>query len=285
MTPLNAQPLISISVIVAVYNAQTTLQQCLDSVSAQTYPHVELIVIDGGSTDGTTDILQKNAQHITYWVSEPDRGIYNAWNKALAKATGDWVCFLGADDFLWDVQALARMADQLVLLPPDIRVAYGQVMLLDHDGKELYAVGSAWGVVRKRFKQVMSIPHQAVMHKRSLFELHGRFDESYRIVGDYALLLHELKDGTAVFLPGIVMTGMRQGGISSSPENALCILREARRAQQAVGLSWPGRGWLLAVARVYIRFVSWRFLGEKRARKWLDVGRRVMGLPAYWTKT
>lgn len=78
-----------ISVIVATFNNEGTLQQCIDSVAGQTYPHKELIVIDGGSSDGTVEPLKANKEKIAYWVSEPDRGIYQAWNKALPKATAN----------------------------------------------------------------------------------------------------------------------------------------------------------------------------------------------------
>lgn len=78
---MNRKPLIS--VIVAVYNGEKTLQHCIDSVSNQAYPHKELIIIDGGSTDGTVDILRADNDKIAYWESEPDKGIYHAWNKAL----------------------------------------------------------------------------------------------------------------------------------------------------------------------------------------------------------
>ena len=104
MSTIGFAPLIS--VVTAVFNCKSTLQQCLDSVAQQTYAHIELIVIDGGSTDGTVELIQANAQRIAYWISEPDRGIYNAWNKALAKATGDWICFLGTDDYLLDAQVM-----------------------------------------------------------------------------------------------------------------------------------------------------------------------------------
>ncbi|MDR3371566.1 glycosyltransferase family 2 protein [Rhodoferax sp.] len=283
MTSINTSPLISI--VVAVYNCKTTLQQCLDSVRAQTYPSIELIVIDGGSTDGTIDIIQKNVQSIAYWVSEPDRGIYNAWNKALARATGDWICFLGADDYLWEAQVVARMAETLALIPVNIRVAYGQIMLLDQNGVPLHKVGQPWSGVKTRFMQAMSIPHQGVMHRRSLFELQGYFDEKFKICGDYELLLRELLLSDAVFLEDIVVSGMRVGGLSSSPKSSLALLYEARSAQVKNGLQWPGRIWLLAVVRVYIRLVLWHLLGEKKTRKLLDMGRYLMGQPAYWTRT
>ena len=283
MSPDNSTPLIS--VVIAVYNGKATLQQCLDSVTQQTYTNIELIVIDGGSTDGTVDLIKANAQRITYWISEPDRGIYNAWNKALAQAKGDWICFLGADDYLRDMQVLAQMVEQLVLVPQDIRVAYGQIMLLNNNGSELYALGEPWANVKNRFKQLMCVPHPAVMHRRSLFADHGNFDESFRIAGDYELLLRELKTKDAFFIEGIVMTAMRQGGVSTDPANTLLGLREVRLAQLKNGLLRPGLGWRVSLLRTYIRLLLWRFLGERQARRMLDIGRYLMGLPSYWTKT
>lgn len=274
-----------ITIVVAVYNGGKTLQQCIDSIVKQSYSNKELLVIDGGSQDGTVDLLRVNQGGINYWVSESDRGIYNAWNKALEHAKGDWVCFLGADDYLWDLQVLERIATQLVLLPPDIRVAYGQIMLLNNNGVKLYPVGQPWEEVKARFKQVMCIPHPAVFHRRSLFFKNGNFDESFRIAGDYELLLRELKVGDAFFIPGIVLTGMRQGGVSTNPENTLLGLREVRSAQRKNGHRWPGFVWLMALVRAYARVLLWKLLGEQSARWMLDLGRRLMGLPAYWTKT
>ena len=260
-----------ISVVVAVYNGKATLQQCLDSVTQQTYSGVELVVIDGGSSDGTTDILLANAEHIAYRISEPDRGIYNAWNKGLAQAHGEWICFLGADDFFWDAQVLERMAAQLMLVPVNIQVAYGQIMLLNSAGAELYPIGQPWEVVKERIKQVMCIPHPAVMHRRSLFEQHGNFDESFRIAGDYEFLLREVTTADAVFFPNFITVGMRQGGISSNPKSALLTMRETRRAQQMHGQHFPGRLWMMAMLRVYIRLLLSNVIGAKLANKAIDL--------------
>lgn len=281
--PASPSPLIT--VIVAVYNHVRTLQQCIDSVVRQTYPNKELIIIDGGSKDGTVDLLEENREQISYWISEPDRGIYNAWNKGLAQAHGEWICFLGADDFLWDAQVLERVAAQLVMIPPDIRVAYGQIMLLNNQGENLYPVGEPWKKVKERFKQIMSVPHPGLMHRRSLFEQHGNFDESFRIAGDYELLLRELKTADAFFISDIILAAMRQGGVSSDPANSLVGIRELRAAQRKNGQRWPGRIWLTAMANAYIRLLLWNLLGEHAARRILDLGRRIMGLPAFWTKT
>ena len=273
-----------ITVIIAVYNGVKTLQQCLNSVAQQSYPNVELIVIDGGSQDGTVELLKANQGNISYWVSEPDRGIYNAWNKALAQATGEWVCFLGADDFFWDMLVLERIVAALRALPSDVRVAYGQVILLNQDGESLYAVGEPWKKVKDRFKQVMCIPHPGAMHRRSLFVAHGVFDESFRIAGDYELLLRELKSADAFFVPNLIVAGMCQGGVSSDPQNSIKALLETRRAQRMHGQRFPGLVWLAAVARVYVRLMLWRVLGERAAREVLDAGRHMLKQRSIWTR-
>jgi len=280
-----ADPKPLLTVIVAVFNGAATLQQCIDSVARQTYPNKELIIIDGGSRDGTVDLLEANREQISYWISEPDRGIYNAWNKGLARAKGEWICFLGADDYFWDAQVLERMAAQMEKLPPDIRVVYGQIMMVNSDGTSLYPVGEPWEKIKGRFRQVMCIPHPGAMHRRGLFGQHGQFDESFHIAGDYELLLRELKVADAFFISDLVTVAMRQGGISSTPANSLLQLREVRRAQRLHGQYFPGRFWLMAMMRVYIRLLLWNTLGERMARKALDLGRRMMGLPPFWTRT
>jgi glycosyltransferase involved in cell wall biosynthesis len=274
-----------ISIIVAVFNGVKTLQQCIDSVAKQTYPNKELIIIDGGSNDGTVDLLCVNHEQIGYWISEPDLGIYNAWNKGLAQAQGEWICFLGADDFFWDLQVLEQISTQLEKLPASVHVAYGQVMLISTDGENLYSVGEPWQKIKERFKQVMCINHQGIMHRRGLFEQYGKFDESFHITGDYELLLRELKTSDAFFIPDIIIVAMRQGGISSKPANTLLAMRELRRAQRIHDQSLPGWIWLMAMVRVYMRLLLWNSIGEQATRKLLDLGRKVMGRPNYWTKT
>ncbi len=274
-----------ISVIVATFNNEGTVQQCIDSVAGQTYPHKELIVIDGGSNDGTVELLKANNEKIAYWVSEPDRGIYHAWNKALPKATGEWICFLGADDYFWDTHVLDRMSEQLELLPPNIRVLYGQNMLVSAKGEKLYPMGLPWATVKARFLAGTSLPHPGMMHHRSLFEQHGPFDESFRIAGDYEMLLRELKTAEAIFVPNVIIAGVRQGGISSKPDSALRILSETRRAQRKHGQKFPPVLWVWSVIKVYLRMLMWRVFGERMTRSILDLGRYMLDQPKHWTKT
>ncbi|MDP1595527.1 MAG: glycosyltransferase family 2 protein [Methylotenera sp.] len=277
-----SQPLIS--VIVAVFNGDKTLQQFIDSFAQQSYANKELIVIDGASTDGTVNLLESNREKIEYFISEPDKGVYNAWNKGLLQAKGEWICFIGADDYFWDTQVLARMAAQLAVIPENVRVVYGQVMLLNGSGESLYLIGEPWRKIKEQFKKVMSIPHPCLMHRRSLFDQNGGFDESFRIGGDYEFLLRELKVADAIFVPDVITVGMRQGGLSSTPSNALEAMWEARRAQKMHGLLIPSSFWVLAMARVYLRLMLWRLFGARKANKLLDFARRINGLPPYWTK-
>jgi glycosyltransferase involved in cell wall biosynthesis len=275
-----------ISAIVAVYNGGTTLQQCIDSVASQTLQDVELIVVDGGSTDGTVDLLISNAAKLGYWISEPDKGIYNAWNKALRHANGEWICFLGADDYLWSNDALARMATALKTLPSEVQIAYGQVMLLGLDDAPLYVIGAPYDLKPGQRADVMGLPpHPGLMHRRAVFDERGGFDESFRIAGDTELLLRELQRAPASFVPGVIIAGMRQGGISSKPANVLKSLQELRRIQRKHGIRWPGLPLTLARLRATVRWILWSVMGERFTRRALDFGRKLLGKPAYWTRT
>lgn len=284
MSPIRFKPLIS--VVIAVYNRIATLQQCIDSISSQTLQEVELIIIDGGSTDGTVELLTANATRLDYWISEPDEGIYNAWNKALRHATGEWICFLGADDYLWGNDSLVRMAAALKTLPIETTLAYGQVMLLGLDDAPLYLVGEPYNPKLQQRVDVMGMPpHPGLMHRRSVFEERGGFDENFRIAGDTELLLRELQRSPACFVPNVTVVGMRQGGISSKPSNIFKSLMELRRIQLKRGMKWPGIPWTLALLRASVRWILWKLIGERLTRSALDFGRKVSGKPAFWTRT
>lgn len=273
-----------ISVVIALLNGGSTLKRALDSVVQQDYADHELIVMDGGSTDGSVDIVRGYAASIYYWESQKDRGLYHAFNKALARIRGDWVYFLGADDFLWDPQVFARMAPHLASAYPPHRVVYGRANFMSERGEVLEVLGQPWAQFRARFRQGFMIPHQAVFHHRSLFEVHGAFDESYRTSGDYDMLLRELKSAPALFVPEVVVAGYQFGGGSSTPRNTLVVLRERRRAWARSGLNAPGLLWYMAEMRALLRVALWAVLGERLAKRVLDLGRAMLGKPPLWTR-
>jgi len=127
---------------VAVLNGAEKLQRCIDSVTNQTHPYKELIIIDGGSTDGTVDILMANDEKIAYWESKPDRGIYHALNKGLVKTRGTWICFLGAEDPFASDSTLETIALHLIA-NEDRFLVYRKVLIKggqmgwSHHGKSL----------------------------------------------------------------------------------------------------------------------------------------------------
>jgi glycosyltransferase involved in cell wall biosynthesis len=241
-----------ISIVVAVLNRAKTLARCLQSVDDLIYPGKELIVMDGGSTDGSLSLLEAHRPSLTYFESKPDRGIYHAWNKALDHARGEWICFLGADDFFWSPHALTEMGPFLLeAVEKKIRVVYGQVVKVDQGGTVLRVEGKPWQKIRWLMPHGMPLPHPGLMHHRSLFEIHGLFDDSFRIAGDYDLLLRELRKGQAFHAPGVRVVGSEIGGIADSLK--LLSHQEVSKARQKNGL--PAWTWLsLGVyARSWIR--------------------------------
>jgi glycosyltransferase involved in cell wall biosynthesis len=273
-----------ITVIVAVFNGADTLQRCIDSVVKQTYPATELIVMDGGSTDGTVEILQANSGEITYWESRPDQGIYHAWNKALNHARGEWIGFLGVDDYFWRSDVLEQLAPHLMAAAMrGIHVVYGQVAVLTGKGKLLEISGEPWEKVEKRFQEEMAIPHQGTMHHRSLFETHGVFDESFRISGDYDLLLRELRKNSAQFIPGIIVTGMQLGGLSSVPALQVVHVREVKRARDKNQITAFSPRLFRRLVRAIIRLSIAEVFGQKRTDFVVDIYRILTGKPRKWT--
>ena len=273
-----------ITFVVAVFNARETLQQCLNSVTQQSCKDFELVVIDGASTDGSVDLLGSQASHFAYWISEPDRGVYDAWNKALRHSRGEWICFLGADDYLWSSDVVQQLSGKLAALPAQTSIAYGKIILLDRSGSPMFELGEPWERLEAQFKKKMCLPHPAVLHRRSLFEALGGFDPAFRIAGDYEFLLRCLKGQAPYFLGDVVVTAMRPGGLSSNPSNTLRGLGEAYRAQQKNGLKvlWVPK--MMSYARVYMRLLVLKCVGVRATAVLLDWGRSCMGLSPYWTK-
>ena len=273
-----------ISIITSTRNAAHQLPNAIKAVRRQSYSNFEWIIIDGASTDGTVDLIRKCGDIVDHWISEPDGGIYEAWNKGLWFARGEWTCFLGADDWLWEPDVLLKLSRSLEQAYPPFRVVYGKVAIVNRAGEILFYEGTPWGQVRHRFQSIMSIPHPGLMHHRSLFEEHSVFDISFRIAGDYELLLRELRHRDALFVPDIVVAGMSIDGISSRAESIGVSLQESCRATRKHGRLFPGLPWMMSMSRHAVRRMLWVILGERMARKIMDFGRYILGKPPYWSR-
>ena len=273
-----------LTVVVATLNSAHRLGRCIESIAGQTYPHRELIVKDGGSKDGTLDIIKANAGTVTHWESSPDRGIYDAWNKALVHARGEWICFLGADDYLWSPTSLEQLAHAAAARRPRTRLLSGRVAVVNRDGEVLQILGRPWRRRSRASLRWLPLPYPAVFHHGSVFANVGGFDDSFRIAGDYDLLVRVLEASDVEFVPE-VLTGMEWGGISSATANELRMLREIAMVWQKRGLArMPTPSWWWAYAKAGVRVGVRRVIGEPTASRLFDRYRRARGWPEFWTK-
>jgi len=208
---MNSKPLISI--ITVVYNAEKTLEQTILSVINQSYSNIEFIIIDGGSKDGTTNIINKYSSKIAYWVSEPDNGIYDAWNKGIKNATGDWICFLGADDVF--VDGGVKKYVEFIQKDDNNKLDYisSRVEMIDENGESIWINGWKWEW--PQFLRKMTVAHPGSFHSKQFFDKYGLFDTSYRVTGDYELLLRPKENLKTGFFNEITVK-MAEGGTSDS---------------------------------------------------------------------
>ena len=168
-----------ISVVTVVYNGALMLEETIQSVISQTYTNVEYIIIDGASTDSTVDIIKQYASYLTYWVSEPDKGIYYAMNKAIEKISGDWVIFMNCGDQFYCNKVLQQVFASNIL--PDIDIVYGNTYVRSHWGNfELKA--NDWTEIWKSFT------HQSIFIKSSV-QMENKFAvEDFVAAADYNLM-------------------------------------------------------------------------------------------------
>ena len=174
-----------ISVIIVTYNAATTLQNCLDSIYQQTYPNIEIIIIDGKSTDGTLKIIEENSSKIAYYKSEPDDGIYDAMNKATEHITGRWVYFLGADDVLF-----ADFSKLVAELVNNDAIYYGSVLTM---GLKRFGKVSSYHMAKT------GVFHQAIIYPGKVFKKY-KYNKKYSVFADYELNMRCFKDKSIKWL-------------------------------------------------------------------------------------
>jgi glycosyltransferase involved in cell wall biosynthesis len=226
-----------ITIIVAVYNGSLTLSRCIKSIILQSYPNMELIIIDGGSSDGSVKIIEDNSDRIAYWESKRDKGIYHAWNKALFHATGDWICFLGSDDYFWENNVIEKIIPTLQYAEEkDIRLVYGRIASINKMGEVKNILGMPWEKINSILSHTMP-PHPGLLHHAQIFKDHGLYDESFRIVGDYEFLLRELKTGDAMFVEDVIVAGIQYGGMSCNIGNLMRLISEDISARKKHRLS------------------------------------------------
>lgn len=235
-----------ISVVTATYNSAATVEDTLKSVVSQTFGNVEHIVVDGGSSDATMEIVKRYADIYRSrglelkWISEPDRGIYDAMNKGIALASGDVVGLLNSDDFYTVPTALDRIASEFSAAGEDIDAVYGDIHYVNPErlGKCVRYYSSRH-FSRERMRMGFMPAHPSFYCRREIYSKYGLFDISFKIAADFEQLLrliyiHGIKTR---YIPADFVT-MRTGGASSSGFSShRRIYAEHRRAYHKNGVN------------------------------------------------
>lgn len=230
MSPDSEPP--TVSVVTAVRNGEKTIARTIDSVRAQNICNLEYIIVDACSTDATQDIIRANADVVSYWGSEPDRGISDGFNKGIALTQGKYVALVNADDWLSPGQ-LAAGIETLEQTGADF--VFGDLLYHDEDGKALHRIVGDADYARRIGHVMPALNHPTVIVRRSAYERHGLFCLSYRYAMDYELLLRFHRAGARGIHDPRMIGHMTIAG--ASDKSSLKALREVRIASIAHGKS------------------------------------------------
>lgn len=213
------------SIITVTYNAANVLEDTIQSIITQTYKNVEYIIVDGASTDNTLHLIEKYRTHIHTLVSEPDKGLYDAMNKGLKLATGDYVCFLNAGDCLHEDDTLQNMVHSVINASagndtnqiPD--VIYGQTAIVDNEGHflRMRRLTPPEHLTWKSFKQGMLVCHQAFFARRELAE---PYDLHYRFSADFDWCIRILKKAGTTHNTHLILIDYLEEGLTTRNHKA-----------------------------------------------------------------
>ena len=226
-----------VSIITTVLNRRITLEDTIKSVLSQTYKNIEHVIIDGGSTDGTVDIVKSYGSKIAKFVSEPDKGIYDAMNKGIRLARGEVVGILNSDDIYADRAVLEKVAG--IFKEKNIDSCYGDIVYVDRsDTNKIIRYWRCGAYKRSRFEMGWMPAHPAFFVRRRVYEQYGLFNPDFPIAADYELMLRFLYKFriSAAYIPEIIVK-MRTGG-NSNPGLLVTaqVVRENYRAWKVNGL-------------------------------------------------
>jgi len=224
-----------VSVITVVRNDKNNIEKTINSVLAQTYKDIEFIVLDGASSDGTRDVIEKHSSQISYWKSEPDKGVYDAMNKGIKASTGDFVIFMNSGDTFHTDDAIEKMLLEEV---ESNTIVYGNVSAKYWDGVYIEKPKPFFNTIM-RFKGI-GINHQTMFFPGEVIR-NMAYNLSYKIAADYDLAYRMWKNGVLFLYRDVVVADYEWGnGISSNPFKLLEVYRENARVchQQWSPLYW-----------------------------------------------
>ncbi len=251
-----------ISVITVVFNGETTIEETIRSIFQQTYDNVEYIIIDGGSSDGTLDIIRTYDAQVDYWLSERDEGIYDAMNRGLAQATGEVVGFLNSDDFYADATVLAKIAN--AFQDPAVDACYANLVYVTQDNSRVVRYWKSKPFTKGDFAKGWCPAHPTFYVRKSVIERLGLFNQSYKLAADVELMMRYLERGQvrAVYIPHVLVRMRLGGATNQSWKNIVRQNNEIFAALRKNGVPFS-RVWF-AVNKVVSRL--WQFAAGRVRR-------------------
>ncbi len=221
-----------LSIITVAYNSQSTIRQTIESVLSQDYDNIEYIIIDGGSTDWTLDIVKNYKDKIGYFVSETDDGIYDAMNKGINAATGDIIGILNSDDFYPNNFVISNVVKTFLNRGCD--AVYGDLVYVkQNDASKIVRYWQSGMYTIKKIKNGWMLPHPTFFVKKEMYERYGYYNTDLRSAADYEMILKLLyKRNINVFYIPMILVKMRMGGASNSS------IMNRLRANKEDGLAW-----------------------------------------------
>lgn len=241
-----------ISIIIATYNVGKTIERCLKSIIHQKSDQIELLIVDGNSKDNTMDIINQYVGYIDFCVTEPDKGIYDAWNKALNYVTGDWVMFIGADDIILPDSLNKYITFLQNTKVDDLDLISGRCEMINQEGKLVTVWGNPY--CWNEFRRYMKISHGSSLHNKKLFQELGGFDLRFKICADYEFLLRK-KLKTAFINQPIIQ--MQLGGMSYTVKGQIETynIRHYRKSiPQLMNIFYLVKG----IISLYAKYLFWR---------------------------
>lgn len=240
------------SIITAVYNNSANILDCLKNIECQSYGNIEHIIVDGGSTDGTLDIIESRRRKNLIVISEPDQGIYDAMNKGINIASGDVIGFLHSDDLYQDCRVIETVAYSMSDLKVDS--CYGDLLYVDsEDTGKIIRYWKAQEYKERRFYWGWMPPHPTFFVRRSIYDKYGTFSLNLGSAADYELMLRFLLRHriTTKYIPRILVK-MRIGGVSNATmSNRYHANRMDRQAWSLNGLTpLPWTMWMKPARKI-----------------------------------
>jgi len=249
-----------ITIVTVVLNGKNFIESSLKSSLKQKYKNIELIIIDGGSKDGTLNVLRKFRQSIDKCLSSKDQGIYDAMNKGIKIARGDWVIFMNSDDVFYDKYVIRNVFQKFKRINNNVAIVYGDTEVFDNQTSKLVSISPHKALRELTYR--LPIPHQSMFIRRSaLLEL-GLFDIRYSIAADYDLTLKILSKYKVIYRKNIIIAKQRVGGVSSNPANLRKLLNENSMIRKKHGYSQFNINWTLSLFRANTRFFLVKIFGK-----------------------